>query len=437
MKKTLLFITALLFCSFAFSLRAQEEQVCQPDSARIYFDLSEHPYWHYGEMYTFSCTYDSDGLLKQLKTEWGENDMWFYRKHQYEYDSKHNLTRDRFNGASWDYPPGSQALKIYTYQYNLLSSYANYDYDFHTGPNPWHCIDSSAYLYDESGRLTKTDIYNSNMQHTTTISYDYSIPFQTVVTTERNNNGEWNTISRTTNVISEDNLLLSSLTESCDEGVFSNKTIVTYNYNGSGKPSDILTQSWADGEWTNVKLLSYVYNENNHLVSLEIKEWHDGGFENKDRAVYEPNEYGYPTVVTFETWNGEEWESGTLKSDDLFVFDEDYLNRQNIELCGEMDVRRIEIHYTNTPMPNFTVGEQSATQDFCTLHPNPTNGQVTITGKDLKQSEVFNMLGQRVATAKGEGEQMTVDISALPAGIYMVNVTDKDGHKCVRKVVKE
>ena len=426
----------LLLC-LAFSLRAQEEQVCQPDSARVYYDLSEHPYWHYGEMYTFSCTYDPDGLLMQLKTEWEdeENDMWFYRKHQYEYDSKHNLTRDRFNGASWDYPPGSQALKIYTYQYNLLSSYANYDYDFHSWPNPWHCNDSSAYLYDESGRLSKRDIYNSDMQHTTTIEYDYSIPGQTVITTRRNNNGVWNIVNRTTNVISEDDFVLSSLTESCDEGVFSNSTLVSYTYIGNGKLSVILTQNWANGEWTNVKLLSYVYNENNHLISLEIKEWHDGEFENKDRAVYEPNEFGYPMVVTFETWNGEGWEGGTWKSD-LFVFDEDHLNRQNNELC-EMDVRRIEIHYTNSPMPNYSVGEQSTNQDFCTRHPNPTNGQVTITGKDLKTAEVFNTLGQHVAIAQGEGERMTVDISALPAGVYFVNITDKDGRKCVRKVVKE
>ena len=425
-----------LLC-LAFSLRAQEEQICQPDTARIYFDLSEHPYWHFGEMYTFSCTYDPDGLLKQLKTEYEEGDEWFYRKHQYEYDSKHNLTRDEFNGASSDDFSGAQGLKIYTYQYNLLSSYANYDYDYHSGPPFWHCIDSSAYLYDELGRLSKRDIYNRDMQHTTTIDYDYSSPSQTVITTKRNNNGVWNIISRTTNVISEDGFLLSSMTESCDEGVFSNSTLVSYTYIENGKLSDILTQNWANGEWTNVKLLSYVYNENIHLVSLEIKEWHDGEFENKDRAVYEPNEFGYPMVVTFETWNGEEWENGTLTSDDLFVFDEDYLNRQNIELCGDIDIRRIEIHYTNTLMPNYTVGEQSATQDFCILHPNPTTGKVTITGKDLKQAEVFNTLGQHVATAKGEGERMTVDISALPAGVYFVNVTDKDGRKCVRKVVKE
>ncbi len=74
---------------------------------------------------------------------------------------------------------------------------------------------------------------------------------------------------------------------------------------------------------------------------------------------------------------------------------------------------------------------------FATLHPNPTNGQVTITGQDLRSAEVFNTLGQRVASVQGEGERMTMDISALPAGVYFVNVTDKDGRKCVRKVVKK
>lgn len=81
--------------------------------------------------------------------------------------------------------------------------------------------------------------------------------------------------------------------------------------------------------------------------------------------------------------------------------------------------------------------EENESTSFATLYPNPTTGQVTINGKDLKQAEVLNTLGQRVATAQGEGEQMTVDISALPTGVYFVNITDKDGRKCVRKVVKE
>ena len=75
--------------------------------------------------------------------------------------------------------------------------------------------------------------------------------------------------------------------------------------------------------------------------------------------------------------------------------------------------------------------------DEVLLYPNPTTGRVTVTCKDLKQAEVFNTLGQRVATATGEGEQLTVDISNLPAGVYFVNVTDGEGRKCVKKVVKE
>ena len=50
---------------------------------------------------------------------------------------------------------------------------------------------------------------------------------------------------------------------------------------------------------------------------------------------------------------------------------------------------------------------------------------------------VINTLGQCVATVKGEGEQLTLDISNLPAGVYFVNITNKDGRKCVRKVLKE
>ena len=81
--------------------------------------------------------------------------------------------------------------------------------------------------------------------------------------------------------------------------------------------------------------------------------------------------------------------------------------------------------------------EESEAVVFATIHPNPTTGQVTITGQDLKTAEVFNTLGQKVATARGEGETMQIDLSELPIGVYFVNITDKEGRKCMQKVVKE
>ncbi|MBQ8958459.1 MAG: T9SS type A sorting domain-containing protein [Bacteroidales bacterium] len=81
--------------------------------------------------------------------------------------------------------------------------------------------------------------------------------------------------------------------------------------------------------------------------------------------------------------------------------------------------------------------EETKATAFATVHPNPTTGLVTVTGKDIRQAEVFNMLSQRVATAKGAGETLQVDIAKLPVGIYFVNITDGEGKKCVHKVVKE
>ncbi len=81
--------------------------------------------------------------------------------------------------------------------------------------------------------------------------------------------------------------------------------------------------------------------------------------------------------------------------------------------------------------------EENGVTSFATVHPNPATGLITITGKNLAQAEVFNTLGQQVATATGEGETLQIDIANLPAGIYFVNVTDGEGRKCVKKVVKE
>ena len=80
---------------------------------------------------------------------------------------------------------------------------------------------------------------------------------------------------------------------------------------------------------------------------------------------------------------------------------------------------------------------ENETSAFATIHPNPTTGLITINGKDLKAAEVVNTLGQRVATAHGKGDQMTIDIANLPEGVYFVRITNEQGRKCVRKVVKE
>ena len=81
--------------------------------------------------------------------------------------------------------------------------------------------------------------------------------------------------------------------------------------------------------------------------------------------------------------------------------------------------------------------EETAPEPFVAIHPNPTNGEIAITGKDLKKAEVFNSQGQQVLSAPCQGDQLTFDLGNLPAGLYFVNVTDEKGQKTVKKIVKQ
>lgn len=109
----------------------------------------------------------------------------------------------------------------------------------------------------------------------------------------------------------------------------------------------------------------------------------------------------------------------------------------------EYDVTVFRMVYCTIPNYPLRVGQIDftdgidETRAFATVYPNPTNGLVTINGTNLKQAEVLNTLGQRVVTITGEGETLQVDLNGLPAGVYFVNITNKEGRKCVRKVVKE
>lgn len=71
------------------------------------------------------------------------------------------------------------------------------------------------------------------------------------------------------------------------------------------------------------------------------------------------------------------------------------------------------------------------------IYPNPTNGCFTIEGEGIQKVEVSNTLGQCVASQQCEGQLTSIDVTSLPAGLYMVSITDEWGRHCMKKVVVE
>jgi hypothetical protein len=69
---------------------------------------------------------------------------------------------------------------------------------------------------------------------------------------------------------------------------------------------------------------------------------------------------------------------------------------------------------------SFYVGFVEQNLDFLTIYPNPTSGLVAVSSPVAGDFELFNVLGKLVLkSAISDGEQRTVSVSKLPAGMYV------------------
>lgn len=119
-----------------------------------------------------------------------------------------------------------------------------------------------------------------------------------------------------------------------------------------------------------------------------------------------------------------------------FNHDNPYLTTGSITLY-EMAYCTMEDYLLCVGQTSFDWGLEDNMEKITIIHPNPTHGEIIVTGEKLRQIDVYNITGLRVATVQGEGNQIMVDISRLPIGIYFINITDEEGRKCVHKAVKE
>lgn len=69
------------------------------------------------------------------------------------------------------------------------------------------------------------------------------------------------------------------------------------------------------------------------------------------------------------------------------------------------------------------------------IYPNPTNGNIMVSGENINMVEVYNLCGQKVVSVNGS-QNVNVDMSSLESGVYMVKVIEVNGNSTVNKIVK-
>jgi hypothetical protein len=70
------------------------------------------------------------------------------------------------------------------------------------------------------------------------------------------------------------------------------------------------------------------------------------------------------------------------------------------------------------------------------IYPNPANDYLTVSGENITQVDVYNVLGEAVVALPFNGEkQRSIDVQQYKSGVYIVKVTDKNGDFVSRQII--
>ena len=105
-----------------------------------------------------------------------------------------------------------------------------------------------------------------------------------------------------------------------------------------------------------------------------------------------------------------------------------------VDRLAYCDIPNYPLRWGQTTMTSIAEDEDDS---FVSLYPNPTTGVVNIKGARLRQAEIFNSLGQRIALVQSSDDEFSVDMKGLPSGLYYAAIIDAEGRRYTRKIVKE
>lgn len=70
-------------------------------------------------------------------------------------------------------------------------------------------------------------------------------------------------------------------------------------------------------------------------------------------------------------------------------------------------------------------------------YPNPVESQLSVDGvQPTTHYELYNMLGTAIMRGIAGGESFTLDMGALPAGVYILRLRSADGREVALRIVR-
>lgn len=265
------------------------------------------------------------------------------------------------------------------------------------------------------------------------------------------NSGSWNTARQTTYTNTEDGNINNIVGQNGDgtNWTNNNKSIWTYNENGS--IATITNQMWIGGAWQNQSISHYTYNNTGKVTHVLTENWNTGtgAWQTYLQQTYTLNNAGEPSEILTQIYNtaGSTWTDYSKQSNtytnglltyylvEIYVgsnwtnstevnrvFDsQDRVTREIFNLwAGNNWNTSSRITYTYG-----TLGLDEFNRLSLSVYPNPASDVLHITNADtLKAASAYDVQGRAFTLASHND---AVNISALPAGVYILNVETESG----------
>ena len=107
----------------------------------------------------------------------------------------------------------------------------------------------------------------------------------------------------------------------------------------------------------------------------------------------------------------------------------------NMPQCKRFTELNLGLVATLAGLITTSVDEEAV--EHLTVYPNPVSETLFFKGVSMQKVDIFDLLGQQVASRSFEGEECGIDVGFLVPGIYFVRVLTADGSLFTKKMVKE
>ncbi|AUC86538.1 hypothetical protein CW731_15165 [Polaribacter sp. ALD11] len=352
------------------------------------------------------------------------NNTWVNSSKQvYSYDINGNLATELY-----DYWDQSNSVWIkqdrYSYVYssgNKLSIEIEENWDSST--NSYKNGDKSEYSYNNNGRVVESISYewkNAAWEK----SYKFSLTYNASNNIDGGYGYNWNG----------------------GTWVLEDKSLITYNANN--KISKVTVEDWNGTAYVKSDIRDFSYDASNKLLIDLTKIWNGTMYVDEEKTEYTYDVNGNVTneknsYIENGSWVVGSNESVTFDTSKLMSsFTHPFIDRTGLDhlFTGNPYVNKIlTSSYTNSERTTYYYGGATASIDNFSLlnfavYPNPTTSILKIddTGFDLKNIEVFNIIGKKVLTSTTS----ELSLGKLVNGIYMLKIQDKNGAFAIKKVVK-